>query len=101
MSDIKSNNPHLTGGEKKKSSHVYRSKPRRIHVWYICLHLVDFDGKLVGKYTSPMDASWELSLCQIQFRNLPLSARCSLTLHKSPTVTTVVVSTWRIIPLRK
>ena len=27
----------------------------RIHVWYICLHLVDFYGKLVGKYISPMD----------------------------------------------
>ena len=24
-----------------------------IHVWYSYLHLVDFDGKLVGKYTSP------------------------------------------------
>ena len=27
----------------------------RIHVWYICLHLVDFYGFHVGKYTSPMD----------------------------------------------
>ena len=25
------------------------------HVWYIYLHLVAFYGKLVGKYTSPMD----------------------------------------------
>ena len=24
---------------------------QRIHVWYIYLHLVDFYGKLVGKYT--------------------------------------------------
>ena len=29
----------------------------RIHVWYIYLHLVDCDGKLVGKYTNPMDLS--------------------------------------------
>ena len=27
-----------------------------IHVWYIYLHLVDFYGFHVGKYTSPMDA---------------------------------------------
>ena len=27
----------------------------RIHVWYICLHLVVFYGFHVGKYTSPMD----------------------------------------------
>ena len=27
----------------------------RIHVWYISLHLVDFYGFHVGKYTSPMD----------------------------------------------
>ena len=27
----------------------------RIHVWHIYLHLVDFYGKLVGKYTSHMD----------------------------------------------
>ena len=27
----------------------------RIHVWYIYLHLVDFYGKYIGKYTSPMD----------------------------------------------
>ena len=27
----------------------------RIHVWYIYLHLVDFYGFHVGKYTSPMD----------------------------------------------
>ena len=26
-----------------------------IHVWYIYLHLVDFYGKLVGKYTSRVD----------------------------------------------
>ena len=31
----------------------------RIHVWYIYLHLVDFYGKLAGKYTSPMDPSWD------------------------------------------
>ena len=31
-----------------------------IHVWYICLHLVDFDGFHVGKYTvRPMDPSWD------------------------------------------
>ena len=29
--------------------------PLRIHVWYIYLHLVDFYGFHVGKYTSPMD----------------------------------------------
>ncbi len=33
----------------------------RIHVWYIHLHLVDY-GKLVGKYSSPMDPSWVM-LC--------------------------------------
>ena len=27
----------------------------RIHVWYIYLHMVDFYGFHVGKYTSPMD----------------------------------------------
>ena len=28
----------------------------RIHVWYIYLHLVDFHGKYIGKYTfRPMD----------------------------------------------
>ena len=28
----------------------------RIHVWYVCLHLVDFYGKSrYSKYTSPMD----------------------------------------------
>ena len=27
----------------------------RIHVWYIYLHLIDFYGKVVGKYTNPMD----------------------------------------------
>ena len=26
-----------------------------IHVWYIYLHLVDFYGKCIGKYTSPMN----------------------------------------------
>ena len=31
-----------------------------IHVWYIYLHLVDFYGKLVGKYTSHMDSMGEL-----------------------------------------
>ena len=30
----------------------------RIHVWNIYLHLVDLYG--VGKYTSPMDPSWEM-----------------------------------------
>ena len=26
-----------------------------IRVWYILLHLVDFHGRKVGNYTSPMD----------------------------------------------
>ena len=43
-----------------------------IHVWYIYLHLVDFYGKLVGKYTSHMDPSWESSP-----ENPPVSRFCS------------------------
>ena len=39
----------------KKSSN---SISHRIHVWYICLRLVDFYGFHVGKYTSTMDPSW-------------------------------------------
>ena len=31
-----------------------------IHVWCIYLHLVDFYGFYVGKYTSPMDATGKL-----------------------------------------
>ena len=38
----------------KRVTLVYFS--HTIHVWYIYLHLVDFYGKLAGKYTSPMDA---------------------------------------------
>ena len=35
-----------------------------IHVRYICLHLVDFYGKCIGKYTSPMDAmSYDFLIC--------------------------------------
>ena len=33
----------------------YDSFAHRIHVWYIYLHLVDFYGFHVGKYTRPMD----------------------------------------------
>ena len=32
-----------------------RVHSHRIHAWYIYLHLVDFDGFHVGKYTRPMD----------------------------------------------
>ena len=42
--------------ETKNRRRLYN--PIRIHVWYswyIYLHLVDFYGKLVAKYTSPMD----------------------------------------------
>ena len=32
-----------------------------IHVWYLYTYMwVDFYGKLVGKYTSPMDPSWDM-----------------------------------------
>ena len=34
--------------------------PHRIHVWYIYLHVVDFDGKLVAKYTK--DGSYEYQM---------------------------------------
>ena len=32
-----------------------------VHVWYIYLHLVDFYGINVGKYTSPMEP-WDLDI---------------------------------------
>ena len=32
-----------------------KSYSHRIHVWYIYLHLADFYGIHVGKYTSPVD----------------------------------------------
>ena len=35
--------------------HVDPKIPNTMHVWYIYLHLLDFYGVHVGKYTSPMD----------------------------------------------
>ena len=34
---------------------MYNYIPHRIHVWYICLHLTDFYGKIKGKHTRPMN----------------------------------------------
>ena len=39
----------------------------RIHVWYIHLHLVDFHGFHVGKYSIPMDPQWVIPLLGILF----------------------------------
>ncbi len=38
--------------------------PHRIHVWYIHLHVVDFDGKLVAKTPKmdPMSTKWRFSV---------------------------------------
>ena len=48
--------PILRDGHQPCSRGLYTRQndflPHRIHVWYIYLHLVDFDGKNVGKYTT-------------------------------------------------
>ncbi len=46
---ITSSDPHHEGCQVRVVICVY--KTHRIHVWYIYLLLVDFYGKLVGKYT--------------------------------------------------
>ena len=49
---ISSSLPNPSSSVPKKTCCIAHS----IHVWYIYLHLVDFSGINVGKYTSPMDA---------------------------------------------
>ena len=38
-------------GDAEKPNQHFPHFPHTTHVWYIYLHLVDFYGKLVGKYT--------------------------------------------------
>ena len=44
-----------------KSMNVLGFITQTIHVWYMYLHLVDFYGKCIGKYTNPMDPMGHVS----------------------------------------